>query len=134
MTIVLALLLIITAIGIIIYWMDFYLRGRVHVIKDDWYMKFERAFPPADFWMAGCAVVGAIGLLNKEAYGLVFGLLTASSLIFLALTDMTFNIQNNLYRQKARSRQMQFEILINVWSLGFGTALIVVLGPMIAFV
>jgi len=133
MKLVLALLLLFTAIGIIIYWIEFYRRGSVHVIKDEWYIKFERAFPPADLWMAGCAIVGAIGLLNEETYGLVFGLLTASSLIFLACTDITFNIQNNLYRQKAQSKQMQFEILINVWSLGFGAALIVLLGPMIAF-
>ncbi len=131
MTVVLAVLLIITALGIILYWLDFYLRGRVHVIKDEWYLRFERAFSLADLWMALCAIVGAIGLLSHQTYGLIFGLLTASSLIFLAVIDITFNIQNSLYRRNAQS--MQVEIFINVWSLGFGAALILLLGPMIAY-
>jgi len=48
--------------------------------------------------MSVCALVGAVGLLTGQAYGLVFALLAAGSLLLLALMDITFNIQNNLYR------------------------------------
>ena len=129
----LSALLIVTAIVTVSYWVDFYIRRGVQVTTEDWYLKFERAFPPADLWMSVCALAGAIGLLTEQSYGLVFGLLAAGSLIFLALMDIAFNVQNNLYRLTAKSTQMKFEVLINMWSLGLGTALIVYIAPRIAF-
>lgn len=124
-------LLILTAIGVVYYWSDFYLRGSVHTIKEDWYIKFERAFPPADIWMAACALVGAIGLLLGQTYGVVFSLLAASSLVFLALMDITFNMQNRLYHLVATLNQMRFELFINLWTLGLGIALIIYLSSRI---
>jgi len=129
----LSALLIVTALGTICYWADFYIRGGVHVIKEDWYLKFERAFTPADLWMSACALIGAVGLLTEQPYGLVFALLAAGSLLFLALMDITFNIQNNLYPLITTSREMKFELLINLWTLGLGAAVIVYLAPRIDF-
>ena len=134
MTIFLAVLLIGTAVGVIYYWADFYIRGGVHVVKEDWYIKFQKAFPPADLWMSACAIVGAIGLLMGQAYGLIFVLLAASSLIFLALMDITFNIQNNLYSLVAKSSQMRFEVVINLWTLLLGIGLIIYVWPKIAVI
>jgi hypothetical protein len=124
--VVFAVLLIITALFTIYYWADFYIRGGVHVIKDEWYIKFEKAFPPADMWMAACALIGAIGLLTvgPKSYGLMFSLLAAGSLIFLALMDIAFNVENNLYRLVATSSQMTLELVINLWCLFLGVALI----------
>lgn len=130
----LSVLLIITAVMTIYYWADFFFRRGVQVTQDDWYVKFERAFPPADMWMSVCAVVGAVGMLTEQSYGLVFGLLAASSLIFLALMDITFGIQNNLYHLIKTSNQMRFEVLINVWTLGLGTALIIYISPKVDFI
>lgn len=129
--IILSALLIITAVFTIYYWADFYIRGGVHVVEEDWYIKFEKAFPPADIWMAACALLGAVGLLTEQNYGLLFSLLAAGSLIFLALMDITFNIENNLYRMVATSRQMALELIINLWSLLLGVALIAYLWPII---
>ena len=94
-------------------------------------MKFERAFPPADLWMSTCAIIGAIGLLTGQPYGLVFAFLAAGSLLFLTLMDITFNIQNGLYHLITTSSQMKFELLINLWTLGLGAAIIVYLSPRI---
>ena len=134
MEIALAVLLIISALVVIYYWADFFIRGGVNVIKEDWYIKFERAFPPADIWMAICALLGAIGLLTGQAYALLFLALAAGSLLFLALMDITFNVQNRLYRLVATSNEMRFELLLNVWALGLGIGLIVYLWPRMAFV
>jgi hypothetical protein len=134
MEIVISVLLIGTAAGVIYYWADFYIRGAVHVVKEDWYIKFQRAFPPADLWMAACSIIGAIGLLTGQTYGLLFTLLAASSLIFLALMDITFNIQNNLYSLIAASSQMRFELVINIWTLVLGVILVVYLWPRIVAV
>ena len=131
MIITMSTLLILTAIGVVYYWSDFYLRGSVHTIKEDWYIKFERAFPPADIWMAACALVGAIGLLLGQTYGVVFSLLAASSLVFLALMDITFNMQNRLYHLVATLNQMRFELFINLWTLGLGIALVIYLSSRI---
>jgi hypothetical protein len=130
---VISALLIVTALAVIYYWADFFIRGGVHVLKEDWYLKFERSFPPADLWMSACAIAGAAGLLTEQTYGLVFALIAAGSLLFLGLMDIAFNVQNGLYRLVATSSQMKFELLLNVCSLGLGIALIVCLSPKIAF-
>ena len=132
MSIVLSVLLIITAIVVSYYWVDFYIRGGVQVIKEEWYIRFQKAFPLADLWMAACALVGAIGLLTEQTYGALFALLAASSLVFLALMDITFNIQNNLYHLVATSSQMKAKLVGNLWFLVLGVVLIVYLWPSIA--
>lgn len=134
MFIAFSVLLIGTAIGLIYYWIDFYIKGRVQVVNEDWYVRFEKAFTAADLWTAVCALVGAIGLLAGQTYGAIFTLITASSLIFLGLMDVTFNIQNNLYRLIGTSGQMKFELIINLWTLGLGIALIVYFWPRLALV
>jgi hypothetical protein len=117
------------AIVCIYYWVDFYFSGSVQVIKDEWYIKFQKSFPIADLWMSACAITGAIGLLTEKPYGYIFALLAASSLIFLGLMDVTFNLQNNLYRFVRTSGQMKLEVFLNLWAVGFGIILIVFLSP-----
>ena len=130
---ILSVLMIISAIALVYYWIDFILRKGVQVVKEEYYIKFEKSFPIADMWIVACALLGAVGLLTEQNYGLLFSLLAAGSLIFLALMDITFNIQNKLYPLVATSSQMKFELLINVWTLGLGIALIACLLPRIAF-
>jgi hypothetical protein len=134
MFIVHSVLLICTAVVCIYYWIDFYVRGEVQLVNEEWYIKFEKSFPVADLWMTACAIVGAIGLLAGQAYGLLFSIITAASLIFLGLMDVTFNFQNNLYRLLGSSSQMKLELFLNIWALGFGIALIVSLAPKLALV
>ena len=131
-TIILAVLLIISALGTIYYWADFYLRGEVQVIEEEWYIKFEKAFLVADLWgISACSLIGALGLLTEQPYGQFFSLLAAGSMIFLALMDITFNIQNNLYQLIATSNQMVFELVINLWFLVMGVSLIFYLWPIL---
>jgi len=128
----LAILLIVAVVGVIYFWTDFYVTGGVQIVKEDWYLKFERAFLPADIWMAACALAGAIGLLAEQAYGLLFSLLAVSSVVFVALMDITFNIQNGFYRLVTTSSPMKLELFANVGFLGLGIAVIVCLWPCLA--
>jgi len=131
---ILSVLLIISAIGLIYYWVDFYLRKGVQVVQEEWYMKFQRAFPVADMWVVACALIGAVGLFTGQNYGLFFSMLAASSLIFLALMDITFNIENKLYRLVGTSHEMKLELVINLWCLSLGVILIVYLWTRMTFV
>ena len=104
--------LVVTAVGTLLYWLDFFTTSRGRVRADPVYLAFERAFPLADAWMAACALAGAIGLARRRPWGLLFGLLAASSQMFLALMDVLFNLNEGNY--SIASGAMTFEILINV--------------------
>ena len=119
--------LYLTAVVTVIYWLDFYFGSSVSAKQEDWYRIFQRAFLPADAWMAGCALVAATGLLLRRPFGAKCGLLAGSALVFLALMDVTFNAQNSLYPLAATSNAMQIEILINVWTLALGGTVIAAL-------
>jgi hypothetical protein len=128
---ILSILLFLTAILTIYFWVDFFFKGAVQVSKEEWYIKFESAFPIADFWMAACAIVGAIGILLGQSFGPFFALIAGSSLIFLALMDITFNIQNKMYRLVRKSREMAIELVINLWCLILGVSVILVLSTVL---
>ncbi len=122
---VLAVLLLVTAVVTVAYWVDFFWHGSVNVVEEEWYIRFERAFPLADGFMSASAVVAAIGLLSGAAYGVGFGLVAAGALLFLGLMDVTFNVGNGLYGYLRTSQPMRAELVINVWSLGLGAVLLV---------
>jgi len=41
---ILSVVLIMAAVVTIYYWFDFHFKGVVHVIMEDWYIKFERDY------------------------------------------------------------------------------------------
>ena len=124
MDVVLAVLLLVTATVTVAYWVDFFVRGSVHVVEEEWYIRFERAFPAADGWMALCSLIAGVGLLVGSDAGTVFGLAAAGALVFLGLMDVLFNLQNGLYRLLPGSSAMWAEVVINVWSLALGGVLL----------
>jgi hypothetical protein len=122
---VISVLLIMTAIFLIYYWIDFFLRKGVQVTQEEWYIKFQKAFPIADVWAAICALLGGVGLLTEKNFGLLFALLAASSIIFLALMDITFNVENKLYNLVRSSAEMKGELVGNIWFLSVGIIVII---------
>jgi hypothetical protein len=131
-TIILAVLLIISALGTVYYWADFYFIGEAQVLDEEWYVRFEKAFTVADLWgVIVCSLIGAVGLLTEQSYGQFFSLLAAGSMIFLALMDITFNLQNKLYPLIAVSNRMVFKLLINLWFLVLGISLAFYLWPIL---
>jgi len=107
------------------YWIVFFTSGDVQVRTDDVYIAFEKAFPPADAWMALCALLGAIGLWRGRSWGFLFALLAASSSIFLGLMDMTFNLNQGIYA--IGGAETLIEILINLATLLLGPVIIIYL-------
>lgn len=117
---VIAVLLLVTAVVTAAYWVDFFWHGSVHVVEEEWYIRFERAFPVADGFMAVCAAAAGVGLLTGDEWGVALGLVAAGALVFLGLMDVTFNVDNGLYRRLVDSGAMRAELVINVWTLGLG--------------
>lgn len=128
---VIAVLLLVTAVVTVAYWVDFFWHGSVNVVEEDWYIKFERAFPTADGFMAACSAIGGIGLLADAAYGVAFALVAAGCLVFLGLMDVAFNLDNRLYRFVRTSWPMRAELVLNLWSLGLGALLLVTMAPQV---
>lgn len=109
----------------LVYWIVFYTTGETQVRQDPVYLAFENSFPVADTWMALCALLGAIGLWNRKPWGFLFGLLAASSAIFLGLMDLTFNLNEGIYA--IPGLETTIEVLINLLTLGLGPVVIVYL-------
>jgi hypothetical protein len=120
----LGVMLVMTAVGIAAYWLDFFLRGTVHVVEEEWYLRFERSFPVADASIAVASAIAAAGLFTDNSYGTGFGLVAAGGLVFLGLIDLTFNVQNGLFRLLPRSGEMWAEVVIITWCLTLGGLLL----------
>jgi uncharacterized membrane protein (DUF2068 family) len=117
--------LAVAAIGTTAYWIVFFTSGAVQVQGDATYLAFEKAFPLADGWMAACAALAAVGLWRRRPWGLLFGLLAASSLVFLGCMDVLWNLNTGSY--SIGSNPMKVEIAINVFCLAGGSLLILYL-------
>jgi len=113
-------LLVVTALVTVAYWTSYFTGGQVKTVDTRWYTAFEDAFPAADGWLALTALLAGIGLWRGAHWGALTGLLAGSALLYLAGMDITFNLENHLYDLVPSSPQMQFELLINVWSLVLG--------------
>lgn len=117
---ILPVLLILTALVTVAYWVSYFTGGDVRVVDARWYTAFESSFPVADGWLAITAFIAGIGLWRGESWGARFGLLAGSALLYLAAMDITFDVENGLYALVPHSQPMQFELLINLWSLALG--------------
>ncbi len=119
-------LLILTALVTVAYWVSYFTGGDVRVVEARWYTAFELSFPVADGWLALTAFAAGIGLWRGKSWGARFGLLAGSALLYLAAMDITFDVENGLYALVPHSQPMQFELLINAWSLVLGIVTVVV--------
>ena len=117
---ILAILLVVTALVTALYWLNYFTGGDVKTIDARWYTAFENAFPVADGWLALTSLLAGIGLWQRVRWSGAMCLLAGSALLYLAAMDITFDVENGLYALVPTSSQMQFELLINVWSVVLG--------------
>ncbi len=114
------------AVGIISFWIAFFSADLVNIDDphlEEIYMAFESAFPVADISLSIVLIIGAIGLLKKMPFGVLFSLLGGASLIFLGLLDVSFNTQQGIYLLGIGEAILN--ISINLLCLGGGVFLIV---------
>lgn len=118
-------LLLVTCFATLAYWIIYFTSSGVQVRQDEVYIAFENSFPAADAWMAFCALLGAVGLWRWRSWGFLFGLLAASSMIYLGLMDVTFNLNEGIYA--IGGAETAIELIINLFCLGAGPLVIVYL-------
>lgn len=120
------LLMAITAIGTVVYWVDFFLIDKaVKARTDQIYLAFESSFPLPDCWMAACLALAVIGFYQQKIrQWIFFGLMGTASMIFLSLIDVHFNINQGHYALIAQNPTQVIEAFINIWLLVLGSFLI----------
>lgn len=123
--IIAAVLEVVLAVGIVLFWVVFFTAGEVHMsdpqLKEK-YLAFESAFPVPDAYLVIVLVVGSIGLWRQKSYGRLFSLIGGASLVFLGLLDVSFNTQHGIYRLGLGEAVLN--LFINLMCLGVGVFLI----------
>ena len=118
-----AVLMLLTAIGIILFWVIFFAdldaqRESTFALQSEAWFAWELSFPLADAWVALTALLGAIGLWRMRPTGLLFGLVSGGAMVFLGLIDLLFFLQNGLYLPM--NAEVAIELLIHLWVTGLG--------------
>lgn len=122
----LAVLEIMCSILLILFWIYFFLFENNNPELSEVYLMHERAFPVPDLgFLLPCLILGAIGILRKKSYGLLFSIMAGSSMIFLALLDTTFSILIGLFTESLTNAIVYG--LIACILIGVGSSLIIVL-------
>jgi hypothetical protein len=117
---ILAVMLLVAGVGTFAYWLAFFSSGIVQATSEPCYLVFERAFPAADAWTAGAAILAGVALLRRRPPAVLFGIAAGSGSIFLGLMDVLYNLEHGMYA--LRSAEMGYEALINVLCLTLGPA------------
>ena len=118
-----ALLELLTGIGLILFWIGFFTIGLAPKNPPPCYFAYEHSFPLPDFVLAIVLLAAGILLLSGNPRGRKLSLVAAGVLIFLGLLDFSFNIQNGVYR--ISTLDLILNAFINIWCVGFGLAIVV---------
>ncbi len=123
---ILAVLLGLTGLGTLIFWIVFAFKnpqeGFLAQICPAWY-PWECSFIVADGWMILASFIGAFGLLRQRQWGRHWAGMAGSAILFLALMDILFFLQNGLYLYQ--HPEILIEALIHFWLLGLGIVLVI---------
>jgi hypothetical protein len=112
-----------TTLGIVVYWTLVF--SRIFKVTDlvPGYRNWFLSFPLADGWIAVTSLLAFIFLLQNNDKAALFGLLTASSLIFLGLYALLYGVNTGLLFKLTTDEII--EIGIKVYCLSVGTFFIV---------
>ena len=121
-----AVLELLTGIGIILFWLGFFTIGLAPENPPQCYFAYEHSFPLPDVLLAVVLLAAGIQMMLNRPWGHRLSLAAAGALVFLGLLDFSFNIQNGIYMTS--TIDLILNAFINVWCVGFGIAIAVVVG------
>lgn len=111
-----------TGLGTATFWVLFF-SGKIKATETEQDEAFERAFPLADSWMSALCMLAAWHLWRGEREGAFLGTAAGSSLVFLALLDILYSLENRKYWPLDSDRSTM--LAINLWTLGLGSTTLV---------
>lgn len=121
-----AVLELLTGVGLILFWIGFFTIGLAPENPPPCYFAYEHSFPLPDIVMAITIIASGLLLLKNRESGRALALVCSGGLMFLGLLDFSFNIQNGTYMTS--TLDLVLNAFINIWCVGFGAALAVLLG------
>jgi len=121
-----AVLELLTGIGFILFWTGFFTIGLAPENPPQCYFAYEHSFPLPDIILSIAILATGILLLKNKKSGRTLSLVCSGGLMFLGLLDFSFNIQNGIYMTS--TIDLVLNALINVWCVGFGVAIAVLIG------
>ena len=110
---ILAAVFVLSAVGTIAFWLDWFWGGHVATDADSCYLAFENAFPFADGIMCVFLLLAAAGFMRLRDTGFLYGLIAAGHLWSLGCLDTLYNLEHGKYADMGDSA-MAFEAYINV--------------------
>lgn len=117
---------IVTAVGLVLFWIAFFTVGLAPENAPACYFAYEHSFPLPDGMLAALLLAAGILLTKNRPWGVKLSLAAGGALVFLGLLDFSFNIQNGVYLTS--TIDLILNVFINIWCVGFGLALIVLIG------
>ena len=117
---------ILIALGIIGFWISFYLTEYKNRKMSEVEFKHEMSFPLPDLgWVTPNLIIAAIGLLMEQKWGFFFSATAGSGMMFLGLIDLAFDLQNGKFNTKEYGLDAYMSIVIVSLMLVFGPIFII---------
>jgi nucleoside-diphosphate-sugar epimerase len=122
-SIIIALLQLLTAVGLLGYWVLFYSVGLAPEELPAGYFAFQNSFTAPDIILALAFVRAATWLLSGDGLrrrrGQGLSLACGGAMLFLGMLDISFNLLGSVYT--LWSVDLVVEMTVNAWCIGFGT-------------
>ena len=118
---VLAILAVVTAVGIATFWIGFFTVGLAPEKPPACYFAYEHSFPLPDGLLALALFVAGLLTLAGRASGRALLLVCSGALVFLGLLDAAFNFQQGVYRTSTMDLVLNGSI--NLFCVAFGVLL-----------
>ena len=113
-----ASLQIVTAVGLALFWVAFFMVGMAPLNPPACYFVYEHVLLLPACLLAVLLLVTGIMLMKNSPAAVKLSLVAAGGLVFLGLLDFSFNIQNGIYT--ASSVDLVLNALLDLWYCGFG--------------
>ena len=118
-----SILSIITAVGLILFWIGFFTIGLAPKNPPAGYFVYEHSFPVPDIILAVVLIAGSVLNMTGGTHGNTLLVASGGALVFLGILDMSFNFQNGMY--KTSVLDMILNAFINLWCVIFGALIVV---------
>ncbi|MHA2366251.1 MAG: hypothetical protein ACXAC7_20010 [Candidatus Hodarchaeales archaeon] len=121
MSVIIAVIELVIAIGIIGFWIMFYFTEYKNRKMSEIEYKHELSFPLPDLvWITPNLVIAAISFLLNQEIGYLFSIIAGSGMMFLGLIDLAFAVQNGKFKTKDYGFDAYMTLIIVVLMLIFG--------------